>query len=200
MTYAKFEFSEFLSQAHDLKSRLYNKLKSSSDEKVRKLIANLPTFNIREEGDGNEESFPPLTVAFVGQYNAGKSTIISALTGLKDIPIDADVCTDKVTAYDWNGIRLLDTPGIHAGYPEHDEKTYSAIDKADLLVFVITSELFDDIVGKHFRELCFNRNKASETLLVINKMAIDPGTPDTKLPDIEQVTRPKTPADFHSTI
>ena len=32
-----------------------------------------------------------LTVAFIGQYSAGKSTIISALTGQRDIHIDADV-------------------------------------------------------------------------------------------------------------
>lgn len=31
-----------------------------------------------------------ITVAFVGQYNAGKSTIISAFTGRRDIKIDSD--------------------------------------------------------------------------------------------------------------
>jgi len=67
------------------------------------------------------------------------------------------------------------------------------------LVFVVTSELFDDVIGKHFRNLCFERNKALEILLVVNKMAMDPGTPDDKLPDIERVTRPKTPADFRVT-
>ncbi|MGD1911693.1 MAG: GTPase [Rivularia sp. (in: cyanobacteria)] len=36
-----------------------------------------------------------LTVAFIGQYNAGKSTTISALTGRRDIRIDSDIATDK---------------------------------------------------------------------------------------------------------
>jgi len=45
-----------------------------------------------------------ITVAFVGQYSAGKSTIISALTGKRDIKIDADIATDKNTKYNWNGI------------------------------------------------------------------------------------------------
>ena len=112
------------------------------------------------------------------------------MTGRKDVVIDADVSTDKITAYDWNGIILLDTPGIYSGYQEHDEITYAAIDRADLLVFVITNELFDDTIGKHFRELAFNRNKAKEILLVINKMGQDPGTPEVKIPDIEKVISP----------
>ena len=53
-----------------------------------------------------------LTVAFVGQYNAGKSTTISALTGRRDIRIDSDIATDKTGNYDWNGINLIDTPGL----------------------------------------------------------------------------------------
>lgn len=38
-----------------------------------------------------------LTVAFVGQYSSGKSTLISALTARRDIKIDADIATDKTT-------------------------------------------------------------------------------------------------------
>ena len=40
-----------------------------------------------------------LSLAFSGQYSAGKSTIISALTGRSDIHISADVATDEVQAY-----------------------------------------------------------------------------------------------------
>ena len=53
-----------------------------------------------------------LRLAFVGQYSSGKSTIISALTGRKDIKIDANVATDHVSEYKWNNIVLMDTPGI----------------------------------------------------------------------------------------
>lgn len=69
------------------------------------------------------------TVAFVGQYSAGKSTIISALTGRWDIHIDADIATDTTASYDWNGIKLIDTPGLFTDRPKHDEITYEAIDK-----------------------------------------------------------------------
>ncbi|MEH2080733.1 MAG: GTPase [Nostoc sp.] len=45
-----------------------------------------------------------LSLAFIGQYNAGKSTTISALTGRRDIRIDSDIATDKTASYDWNSI------------------------------------------------------------------------------------------------
>jgi hypothetical protein len=112
--------------------------------------------------------------------------------------IGSNVSTSSVTAYDWNGLRLLDTPGIHAGFPDHDEQTYAAMDGADLLVFVITNELFDDTIGRHFRELAFTRQHGHKMLLVVNKMAQDPGTPETKRGDIETVTSPRTAAEFRT--
>ena len=47
-----------------------------------------------------------LTLAFIGQYNAGKSTLIKALTDRDNVTIDADVCTHEVTAYAWHDLRL----------------------------------------------------------------------------------------------
>ena len=192
MSEAQFEFKEYLGQVSGLRVQLLDALKTADDEKINVLVSDVP------EPVAGEDNGAALTVAFVGQYNAGKSTIISALTGKQDIPIDADVCTDTVTAYDWQGIQLLDTPGIHAGYADHDDLTYRTIDKADLLVFVITSELFEDVIGNHFRNLAFERNKAREILLVVNKMGMEPGTPEVKLPHIAKVTKPLSPEDFRT--
>ena len=192
MSGAQFEFKAYLDQVSVLRVQLLDALKTADDEKINALRGDVP----EPVAVGNNGAV--LTVAFVGQYNAGKSTIISALTGKQDIPIDADVCTDAVTAYDWQGVQLLDTPGIHAGYADHDTLTYRTIDRADLLAFVITSELFDDVIGNHFRDLAFERNKAREILLVVNKMGMDPGTPDVKLPDIAKVTKPLSPEDFRT--
>ena len=62
-----------------------------------------------------------LTVAFVGQYNAGKSTTISALTGRRDVRIDSDVATNETSVYQWNGIKVIDTPGLFADRSDHLE-------------------------------------------------------------------------------
>ena len=149
--------------------------------------------------DAYNSDEPKLQLALVGQYNAGKSTIMKALTGNQDIKIDSNVCTDDVTAYDWNNIRILDTPGIHAGREDHDNTTYSAIDKADLLIFAITNELFDDVIGKHFRQLAFDHQKAKEMLLVVNKMTRDSGTPEIKMQSLLPVLEPSLPEDFQTT-
>jgi GTP-binding protein EngB required for normal cell division len=110
-------------------------------------------------------------VAFVGQYSAGKSTIISALTGRRDIHIDADIATDKTTSYDWNGIKLIDTPGLFTDRTDHDEITYNAINNADLLVFCLTYMLFDSLTAENFKKLAYEKSYRWKMMLVINKMA-----------------------------
>lgn len=191
---ASFQFGEVLSATQDLRLELRQALASSRDPKVVELVGELDDVRIV----GSTADAPPLTIAFIGQYNAGKSTVLKVLTGREDILIDSNVCTDAVTAYDWNGIRLLDTPGIKAGRPDHDETTHAAIGGADLMAFVITNELFDDTIGRHFRSLAFDRQHAPRMLLIVNKMDQDPGSPETKRADIAKVTMPLTPEDFRS--
>ncbi len=192
------KFHETLMLISNLTNRLNKVLDGTKDEHIRKLVQELNENEIITSC--SDRKGYALKIAFVGQYNAGKSTIITALTGRDDIPIDGDVCTSQVTAYDWNGVNLLDTPGIRAGYPDHDAITYDAIDKADLLVYAVTSELFDPLTGKNFKELCFDpHHKAPETILVVNKMSFDAGGKQVKLPDIEKVTGPLSPEDFRTT-
>lgn len=115
-----------------------------------------------------------LKLAFVGQYSSGKSTIISALTGNKDIKIDANVSTDEVSPYEWHNVQLLDTPGILAGKCEHhDERAREALKSSDLIVYVITSQLFDDVVFNNFIDLAYNQQYKDKMLLVVNKMGLD---------------------------
>ena len=51
-----------------------------------------------------------------------------------------------------------------------DEISYSAISSADMLVFVVTNELFDSYLAEHFRKLAIDKDKAGEMILVVNKM------------------------------
>jgi hypothetical protein len=189
-----FEFGDILNATQRLRGDLRDALTQSEDKKVGSLARELDEVRIV----GASRDAPPLTIAFVGQYDAGKSTILHVLTGREDIVIGSNVSTIAVARYDWNGVSLIDTPGIHAGYPDHDEKTYAAIDRADLLVFVISSEIFSDTIGHHFRELAFTRGHAHRMLLVVNKMGDDHGTPETKRADIEKVTSPLSTTDFRT--
>ena len=111
-------------------------------------------------------------LVFVGQYSAGKSSILTMLTGRKDIKIGEGITTQKVTKYDWNGIEVIDTPGIHTELrPDHDAISYEAIASADLLVYVVSNELFDSNLGKRFRSVAIDKDKAGEMILVVNKMS-----------------------------
>lgn len=112
-----------------------------------------------------------LTIALIGQYSAGKSTIISALTGRRDIYIDADIATDTTTRYDWNGIKIIDTPGLYTDRTDHDQITYNAIEKSDLLVFCLTSMLLDNITADNFKKLAYDQEYSGKMMLVINKMS-----------------------------
>ena len=137
-------------------------LRASREGEVQDLVRRLPHTDV--EGS-------PISLAFAGQYSAGKSTIISALTGRDDIAIGAGITTDRTGESDWNGVTIIDTPGIHTSLrPDHDEITYRAISRSDLLVFVITNELFDDHMADHFRKLAIDLEKGYETILVVNKM------------------------------
>ncbi|MGB3612218.1 MAG: GTPase, partial [Elainellaceae cyanobacterium] len=122
-----------------------------------------------------------LTIAFVGQYSAGKSTIISALTGRRDIYIDADIATDKTATYDWNGIKVVDTPGLFTDRPDHDEVTYEAIAKADLLVFCLTHMLFDTLTAENFKKLAYDEGYRWKMMLVVNKMSAGAGDVEQKI-------------------
>lgn len=122
-----------------------------------------------------------LTVAFVGQYSSGKSTIISALTGRRDIHIDADIATDKTASYNWNGIKVIDTPGLFTDRKDHDEITYDAINKADLLVFCLTYMLFDSLTAENFKKLAYDKGYRWKMMLVINKMSDEGGEEDQKI-------------------
>lgn len=142
----------------------------------------------------------PITMVFVGQYSAGKSTIIKALTGIDEIETGEGIKTMVTQSYDWTGIEVVDTPGIHTRLrPDHDEISYKAIARADLLVYVVTEDLFDSFIGENFRKLLLEQNKADEMILVVNKMADIGNTPENqriKLNDLRKVTEPYSPEDL----
>ena len=140
-----------------------------------------------------------MQVVFAGQYSAGKSSILKVITDREDIEVGAGITTQQVQQFDWNGIKVIDTPGVHTEIrPDHDEITYEAISKADLLVFVVTNELFDDHIAEHFRKLAIEREKAHEMLLVVNKMqrhaeGNTPAAQDVIRADLRKVLVPFTP-------
>lgn len=191
-TESHFEYAELVGRASRLLPSVHAALVAAPDQAVAILAEDVPTNPL----DGQAG---PLRVAFVGQYDAGKSTMVRALTGDDTVVIGADITTDKVRGFEWQGVIIQDTPGIHAGRTDHDDLTYAAIDSAHLLVFVVTNELFDGLIARHFRDLAFGRSKAREMILVVNKMGQDPGDASVKRPGVASVVKPLTPEELRTT-
>ncbi len=144
-----------------------------------------------------------LKIVFIGQYSAGKSSTIKMLTGSDDIKIGSDITTQESASYEWNGIEIVDTPGIHTEIrQDHDEITYNQINHAALLVFCITNEGFSQNIGEHFRELAVNQKRGDNMILVVNKMdrAANGNTPAQQKiisDDLQKVTDPYSPEDLY---
>lgn len=148
-----------IAEFHSNVSSIEQQIRHFFDESGMELLSETPQ---------NDNKF---RIVFVGQYSAGKSSIIKMLTGLDDIAIGAGITTQKNHVYSWNNMEIVDTPGIHTVlHPEHDEIAYKAILTANLIIYVTTNELFDDENGEQFRELAIDKDRAGEMILVVNKM------------------------------
>lgn len=181
-----------------LKLAEYSQRSAELREKTQKAFIDAGLdFSIRESKTGS------IRLVFAGQYSAGKSSILKMLTGRTDIAIGAGITTQQAHTYDWNGLEVIDTPGIHTELrPDHDEISYEAIASADMLVFVVTNELFDSYIADHFRKLAIDKDKAGEMILVVNKMerAADGNSPSQRSiirEDLRKVLSPYTPEQLH---
>lgn len=197
MTSDKFELYQWATIGNNLLLRSKKILGAAPNEKIKLLTGRVPE-NILP-ADKN------VLLVFAGQYSAGKSSIMKVLTGREDIAIGAGITTGRAHTYDWGGIKVMDTPGVHTKLkPDHDEISYRAIADADLLVFVVTNELFDSHLAQHFRKLAIEHDKAHEMLLIVNKMrrcakGNSREAQDTIREDLRKVLAPFTPEDLRTT-
>lgn len=156
--------------------KLSAKVNDFKKKTLELLFSNQEVVNALKEALSKCENEEKLKIAFVGQHNSGKSTIISALTGNKSIKISNNVETDIPEDYAWDGVLLTDTPRLFAGEKEeHDKLSMQKITESDLLVFCITSSLFDDLLIKEFVKLAYERQYKSKIFLLINKMSQEAG-------------------------
>lgn len=191
MAGTKLEAIEWATKGTELLDRARLTLSGAASENVRGFSERVPKTVLPSEST--------IEVVFAGQYSAGKSTILRSLTGRDDIVTGAGITTEQAHIYEWNGVKVVDTPGVHTEIrPDHDAITYRAIADADLLVFVVTNELFDSYLAEHFRKLAIERDKAHEMMLVVNKMfrcarGNSPEAQNVILEDLRKVLTPFSP-------
>lgn len=123
---------------------------------------------LKEEIESSKQR-EKIKIVFVGQFSSGKSSIISALTGNKAIKIGSDVTTDSSENYEWGSFLLTDTPGLQNN-ETHDEIAENSIKNSDLIIYCITSELFNKNTLTDFKNLSFVKSYKNKMVLLINKI------------------------------
>ena len=188
------KLSIFLPRTQDLLDEARDFLKSTDNLKLIEYASQIPV----AAADGNKK----INIAFAGRYSAGKSSLLTILTGV-ELKIGEGIVTSKTQKLDWHGINVWDTPGLMTEIrPEHDAMTKKLLSEVDLVVYVITSELFEPCVLKDFRDLAFSLDRKEEMMLVVNKMR-NAGNSEAerriKYQNLSENLYPASPDDFHVT-
>ena len=108
------------------------------------------------------------TVTLFGRTMAGKSTIREALTHGAGGTIGKgnQRTTRDIREYEWNHLRIVDTPGIGAYEGRADsEIAKSVIDESDILLFLVSS---DSIQEASFRAMQDLRDQNKPVIFVLN--------------------------------
>lgn len=169
-TNARLRFARYLRGASDLRDDLLDAIRAHSSDGSN-VWSRLEAETAAVAFHGTEQDAPPLTIAFVGPYNAGKSSLLKCLTGDDSIVVRGEPVGHDIEVHQWRQLHLLDSPGIAAGSATHDATSDQAIRRADLILFVITPNLLDEQTAAVLRDLSVAAGRALYLLLVVNKSA-----------------------------
>ena len=106
----------------------------------------------------------------VGEFNAGKSAFINALTGERRMEEGVTPTTALVTPVRFDDINIVDTPGTNAVIREHEEITSRFVPRADLVLFVTSADRPFTETERAFLEQI--RDWGKKVVVVINKVDI----------------------------
>lgn len=113
-------------------------------------------------------------IVVAGDWSTGKSTLIKALTGDDSIGIDTDVKTNKACQYEYNGVCIIDTPGLNSGNEEHTKTAETEIENADRVIYCITSQQqFSPTTIKEFAEIVRKPNLKNNVILAVTKYGLE---------------------------
>lgn len=135
-------------------------------------------------------------IAFVGEYNAGKTSVINLLTNNVYI-VDTNVATAKSTKSKWYDYTLIDTPGLGSGKPDHDEETKKWLAEADLLIYFLTPDLLTNNAGERLAMILKDFNRTKELMLVMNMIDQEGNDLDVYKEELQSVIEPMLLSDYY---
>lgn len=113
------------------------------------------------------------TIMVYGTYNSGKSTLINALFAQDELAKTGDAPeTSIISAYEYNGYTIYDTPGINAPQ-EHENVTNEHLKKCELVLFVLSND--GSLEERYIYEKISEIVKQEKPILIVvnNKAGID---------------------------
>lgn len=110
------------------------------------------------------------TISFLGRTKAGKSTLHYVLTdeGKDFIGKGLERTTRYNRVYEWENLRIIDTPGIGAaevGGRSDEDIALSIVDESDIICYVVTD---DSIQATEFTFLKQIRDKNKPVIILLN--------------------------------
>ena len=143
-------------------------LKESKEQLDTRILKELE--QVKESHQAKERALSYFTIAFMGRTKAGKSTLHSIITqdGWESIGVGKQRTTRFNRIYEWQNIRIIDTPGIgaaDAGGRDDEEIAKSIVDEADVICYVVTN---DSIQETEFKFLKLLKEKAKPLIVLLN--------------------------------
>lgn len=129
-------------------------------------------------------------IHIIGDYNSGKSSFIKRLLldAGSSVPLDLEIranpTTDKTREYDWDGVRLIDSPGFQSGNASHTEQALRTFPDASAVIYLFQPNLVLGDDGHLITVLRGDRKlgvvpKQERTFFVVNRsdeLGVDPET------------------------
>jgi tRNA U34 5-carboxymethylaminomethyl modifying GTPase MnmE/TrmE len=140
-------------------------------EETQKLLQNEISNQIedvRRSLRSKESALSHFTITFMGKTKAGKSTLHAILShqGWDAIGYGKQRTTRENRVYEWNNIRVIDTPGIGAPGGKSDEEiAKSVIEESDLICYVVTN---DSIQETEFQFLHLLKQHSKPLIILLN--------------------------------
>ncbi|OKH37257.1 hypothetical protein NIES2119_13450 [[Phormidium ambiguum] IAM M-71] len=124
--------------------------------------------DVCESLDAKQRALSYFTIAFMGKTKAGKSTLHAIMTGegWNAIGVGKQRTTRLNRVYEWENIRIIDTPGIGAPGGKTDEEiAQSIVNEADVICYLVTN---DSIQETEFGFLRLLKEKAKSLIILLN--------------------------------
>lgn len=129
---------------------------------VKELSENLEVLNKKRK------SVNYFTISFLGRTKAGKSTLHSIITkeGDEAIGVGKVRTTRYNRVYNWENLRIIDTPGIGAPNGQSDVQiAESIVDESDLICYLVTNDAIQETEFKFLSEI---KKKNKPVIILLN--------------------------------